>query len=194
MIIYLIRHTKPDVTEGTCYGQSDIDIVKEEFQRDLIYMKSVIPIRNWQAAYTSPLKRCAKLTNELTQGSCKIITDNRIKELNFGDWELQKWNNIPEKEMNEWCENYIQKSPPNGESYNELYERTVNFWKMLNGKDHKTAGIITHGGVIRSILAHIFEMPLKNSFSIKLHYSEIIKIETSESGFYQVEFLTQHKY
>ena len=193
MIIYLIRHTKSDVPPNTCYGQSNISVVEDKFQKELIRLKAVLPTNKWDAVYSSPLKRCLCLAKALGKKPCSIQTDDRLKELNFGKWELKNWDEIDDNEVIEWGKNYIDQSPPEGESYHALYKRTTEFWEELIQKDHDMSAIFTHGGVMKAILTHILEMPLKNSFSFHLHYGEIIKIENNDHQMYQVEFLSSSK-
>ena len=193
MIIYLVRHTKPDVAENTCYGQSNIGVIDQTFQQEVLRMRAILPVSKWGTIYTSPLKRCLCLAKELARATCRIRTDNRLKELNFGKWELQKWDDIDDKQMIDWGQNYIEKSPPEGESFAQLYNRSVEFWEELISKRHSMAAVFTHGGVMKSILTHILEMPLKKSFTFHLNYGEIIKIDTNENNMYQVEFLSSSK-
>jgi len=193
MIIYLVRHTKPDVAENTCYGQSDISVIEQNFQQEVLRMRAILPVSKWDTIYTSPLKRCLWLAKALARANCRISTDDRLKELNFGKWELQKWDDIDDNEMIEWGQNFIDKNPPDGESFARLYERSVEFWEELISKKHRTTAVFTHGGVMKSILTHILEMPLKKSFAFHLNYGEIIKIDTNENQMYQVEFLSSSK-
>jgi len=194
MIIYLIRHTKPDIPANTCYGQSDIGVIDSSFQHEVKRMKAMLPVSKWGTIYTSPLKRCFCLAKELSRATCKIRVDERLKELNFGKWELKRWDEIDDIEMIEWGQDFIDKSPPEGESFAQLYKRTTSFWKELIAKRHQMAAVFTHGGIIKALLSHILEMPLKNSFSFQLNYGEILKIETNEHNMYQVEFLSSSKY
>ena len=43
MEIYLIRHTKPKVGKGICYGQTDLEIDETSFEQELnLDRKSVV--------------------------------------------------------------------------------------------------------------------------------------------------------
>jgi alpha-ribazole phosphatase len=46
--------------------------------------------------YSSPLVRCKILASYLQSSDF----DSRLVEMNFGDWELQKWDDIPELDLN----------------------------------------------------------------------------------------------
>ncbi|MFP4604010.1 MAG: alpha-ribazole phosphatase [Bacteroidales bacterium] len=188
MVIYLIRHTKPDVPEETFYGQADVDVIKKNFVEQSARIQTKLPLEKTDLIISSPLQRCLKLAKEI-QSNQKIDTDPRIKELNFGDWELKKWNSTDRTKMQEWTENFTKMPAPNGESHLQLYNRSVEFWNELLSKQLTTVGIITHAGVIRSLLAFMLDMPLEKSFSIKLHYGEMIYVEHILDHHYNIEFL-----
>ena len=78
-------------------------------------------------------------------------------------------------------ENFVKTSPPNGESFNEMYFRVSRFIDMIRTKKIDNALIITHSGVIRCFLAYFLKFPLENSFKIPIGFHEhyIFKIESN---------------
>ena len=170
MEIYLIRHTKTTAPDGVCYGQSDLD-VDASFQVDMLSLKTKIPGR-FDIVFSSPLKRCAKLARTLS--SKDIIFDDRIREMNFGDWEMKYWNELPEKELADWMNDFVHVAPPNGESFEQIFQRVKTFWseKIVNLKADNVA-IVTHAGVIRSILADILGLELTKSFQLSIDYGRV---------------------
>ena len=93
MKLTLVRHTSLQIAEGICYGQSDID-VSINFASELSQLKQKLIHEQIDAVYASPLQRCSKLAYAL--GFDGITHDERLKELHFGDWEMQSWNDIPQ--------------------------------------------------------------------------------------------------
>ncbi len=180
MEIYLIRHTKPDIPVNICYGQSDID-VSPSFAQELESIQKHIRIDNTFIVFSSPLKRCRILAEALSPES--VHTDDRLKELNFGDWELKKWDDLDQSILSEWGDNFVNMQVPGGESCREMYERSISFFKELCSeyKDTKNIAIITHGGVIRSILVYALGMPLENMFRIGVDYGSVSKIEINQN-------------
>ena len=88
----LVRDTSLQIPQGVCYGQSDIDVAVTFIQEAAI-TKEKIKHLALDAAFTSPLQRCVKLAHAL---DLKNVThDERLKELHFGDWEMQAWNDVP---------------------------------------------------------------------------------------------------
>lgn len=180
MSIYVIRHTAPLVEKGTCYGQADIDVT-ETFEAEATIIRRHVPA-GLQAVYSSPLQRCSKLASWLFPDHA-IRYEHDLKEINCGEWELQRWDDIPRAIMDPWMNDFVNVSIPGGESYVEVYDRVSRRFDAVaaTGED---AAIVTHGGVIRSILAHITQTPLKDSFNaFSLHYGCVAKIDRAGNGF-----------
>jgi alpha-ribazole phosphatase len=176
MEIYLVRHTETVCEKGICYGQSDVDLA-EPF--DLVFEDILLQLPSEGIIFSSPLKRCVILA-EYIEKNIKTISfekEERLMEMNFGDWELKNWNNIPQEELNPWMEDFVNIKVSNGESFVELHQRVGDFLSDLVSK--KTTNpiiIVAHAGVIRSLLCHQTSLPLKDAFNNKVDFGQVIKI------------------
>ena len=180
MEIYLIRHTTPAIEKGICYGQSDLD-VSNSFEKEVSQILSKVNFDHNTKVYSSPLKRCTKLAAKFSN---EIITDNRLMEINFGDWELKKWDDIPRKDSDPWMNDFVNITIPNGESYKEMFQRVTEvFSEITSQPEEKKIIISTHGGVIRCILSKLKNVVLKNSFDIKVEYGDVFKIVKQNNTF-----------
>ncbi|GGF26131.1 alpha-ribazole phosphatase [Echinicola rosea] len=176
MEIYLIRHTKPAIGKGICYGQSDLALAPT-FSKEVEIITSKLPRTLAPfAIFTSPLTRCSQLAKALFPRH-DVKADSRLMELHFGTWEMKSWNDIPKEEINPWMEDFVRVPCPGGESYRQLYDRCVAFITELQQQKTDKAIIITHGGPIRAIHALFKDIPLKDSFSLKVGYGEVLKLE-----------------
>ncbi|SFA73558.1 alpha-ribazole phosphatase [Flavobacterium swingsii] len=172
MEVYLVRHTETVCEKGICYGQADVEI-QDDYLSLFESIKTKIPSN--AIVYSSPLKRCTVLANHISEGNFK--TDSRLMEMNFGDWELKKWNDIPEDEMNPWMQDFVNVPVPNGESFVQLYERVNTFFdEIKNTNPSNPVVIITHAGVIRSVLCKISNLLLQDAFQNKVDFGEVKKI------------------
>ena len=185
MAVYLIRHTTPDTQKGICYGITDMEVAEDLFPEELERIRSKLNGFIPRTIYSSPLKRCKKLANSLWDHP-EIVYDNRLKELNFGKWEMKKWEEIPVSEIENWAEDYVNRSAPEGESYIELYERVLELWKQT--PKNEDIAFVTHGGVIRAIVAHILGMPLDKTFLLNLPYGVVIRLDDSRFGDFKIRF------
>jgi alpha-ribazole phosphatase len=180
MAIYLIRHTTPQVEKGICYGQSDIDVT-DSFYTEAELIQSALPEKVEQV-YSSPLIRCHKLATYLFPGQ-HISIEPSLMELHCGEWELLHWDAIPPEVIDPWMKDFVNVCIPGGESYVQMHSRVIQCFTQI-AQSTTPAAIVTHGGVIRSILAHITETPLVDSFgAFKIHYGCVMKLQPTVSGF-----------
>jgi len=167
MELILIRHTRLAIEKGTCYGQSEVPVSSTFEKEKNQILKNITSLD--AHIISSPLKRCTKLANCISK---KYQIDNRIMELNFGNWEMQKWDEIKDVELDIWMNNYIEHRCPNGESLLDMKDRVQQFYNELKLQNHKKVIIITHGGVIR-LLYHLIEgVELDKIFNLKIDFGE----------------------
>jgi alpha-ribazole phosphatase len=179
-MIYLIRHTTPAIAKGICYGQSDLDVT-DSFEQEVASTRQWLP-ENVQSVHSSPLQRCTKLAKALfPQHEIQLHPD--LMELNCGDWEMQLWDQIPKPEIQPWLDDFVNVQVPNGESYTQMHERVMNCFHSI-AQQKGPAVIVAHGGVLRSILAHITQTPLKESFDIfSMHYGCVVKLVPANDSY-----------
>ena len=177
MKLTLVRHTSLQIPAGVCYGQSDVDVAAT-FLEEAHHTLSKIDRLKFDAVYSSPLQRCAKLAECLVEGD--IRHDERLKELHFGDWEMQAWDDLPRDYFDEWAQNYAHMAPPNGETFSQLQQRGVAFMQQVQ-QAHPQGHVlvVTHGGMIRALLAHVLNMPLKGLFRIGVDYGSVSQLDLS---------------
>jgi alpha-ribazole phosphatase len=172
MQVYLVRHTRVALPPGICYGVSDVALAGSCEHEMNIVIQKLMHLSN-PFVYSSPLSRCRLLAEKLSN---KVILDDRLKELNFGVWELQPWDSIKGPEAGKWMNNFVNISCPGGESYLDLSERVRNFLFDLSNTNTNAIVIVTHAGIIRSILSMVQNIPLHQSFEIQIAYGEIVEI------------------
>lgn len=175
MEIYLVRHTTPEVSPNICYGQTDLEVT-DTYPEELKAIQPLLPVET-DVIYSSPLIRCKKLAEDCYTNQ-EITIEPRIKELNFGRWEMKPWKEIPKLEMDEWMKDFVNNPAPQGESFIDLQDRVLSCLLELQVSGHQTAVVFTHGGVIRSILSHINDTPLSKAFEkYKVGYGKVFHIE-----------------
>jgi alpha-ribazole phosphatase len=179
-LVYLVRHTPPDIAANVCYGQSDIDVAAN-FSEELALIKHKLAEIKSASCFTSPSVRCTKLANALNAGT--VTEDKRLMELDFGDWESCPWDTIPRDTFDHWAHDHVNQAPPNGETFKQLHQRAIEFLMQVNTN---SAGapivVVTHGGVIRALLAEVLGLTLMNVFRIQIDYSSVTQLLLDEHG------------
>lgn len=146
MEIILIRHTSVDVPPGTCYGWSDVP-VRDTFEQEAEVTKQQLETYGGiDIAFTSPLTRARKLAAYC--GFPDAFPDDRLKEMNMGDWEMCHYDDIHDPYIEEWYQNFMQLPTPNGESFPMQCQRVAAFLDELREKDYQRVAVFSHGGVL----------------------------------------------
>lgn len=174
MELYLIRHTTPDVPQGVCYGQAEVDLA-ESFAAEVERIRAKLTGLAPAACYSSPLLRCGRLAAMLGYGEPRH--DARLKELDFGAWELKPWDEIPRDALDRWGQAFVHEAPPGGETFAALHGRATAFLREV--AELPLAGavvVVTHAGVIRALLAEVLAMPLAEAFRFHLDYSGVTQL------------------
>ncbi len=174
MDIYLIRHTTPDIDRSICYGQTDLAL-KNTFEEESQIILDQLP--NWfDRIYSSPLIRCHSLAQSIP--SAQVIVEPRLKELSFGEWEMQPWKAIPETELNHWKQHFVDQAPPKGESMMDLQNRVMSWWEEIRSEVVSPVGIVAHFAVIRVFMAALQNTSLQDVFNQeRMEYGAVFKLD-----------------
>lgn len=165
--IHLIRHafTQDNIT-GVYTGRKDTPL-SEEGKEQLKTMVSDFVYPEVDFVFSSPLSRC-KETAEIIYPDKKSIIIDDLTEYDFGEFEGHTADVLHEKQplFGRWLKGEKGVKPPFGESNEDFANRVCScFCKIVDGIIKTGAddtAIITHGGVISTILANfgIPELPV----------------------------------
>ena len=173
MEIVLVRHTSVDVPHGTCYGQTDVPL-RDTFEQEAAVTKQNLGIEPFDVVYSSPLTRARRLAAFC--GYPEPEVDNRLMEMNMGDWEMRRFDDINDENLKKYYEDYLHTPTTNGESFDQLYARVADFIDELKAGPHHRVAIFAHGGVLicAGIYAGLF--PPEEGFKNNPPYGGIITI------------------
>ena len=146
MEVVMIRHTRVGVDKGTCYGWSDVPVAETFEQEAAVTKGNLDTFGEFDAVFSSPLTRALRLA--VYCGYPEAIKDERLKEMNMGDWEMLKFDEIKDRRLQQWYDNYMTLPTTNGESFPMLYDRVSPFLDELRGKPFHRVAIFAHGGVL----------------------------------------------
>lgn len=174
MKVFLIRHTSVDVPSGTCYGQTDVPL-RDTFEEEASVCKSRIEGIKFDKVYTSPLSRCTRLAAYC--GYEDAERDSQLKEISFGDWEMQKFDEISDPHIQEWYRDYLHIPATRGESFMELYRRVASFLDGLRREDYEKVLVFAHGGVLVCAQIYAGMVDISRAFDALSPYGGMIEIE-----------------
>ena len=145
MRLYLVRHPRPEVPAGHCYGRSDVAAIEADVERVLATLTSqglsgAIPV------HASPLARSAILAQRLSPAPA---FDARLAEMDFGDWEMRSWDEIPRAEIDAWSADLLYYRPGGGENVMDVATRVAEFRDDIVRANHAQVLVICHAGTMR---------------------------------------------
>lgn len=155
------------------YGRTELALC-EDFLEEFKSVKACLPAC-FDIVYSSPASRCTALAVAIDES---FRTDDRLQELDFGDWEGKTWDTVDQDALSVWMDDYVYQCVPGGESMMAMHQRVTDFWGELMAQGNERIAIITHAGVIRLILAVVRGIPLKDIFNIRVAYGEVVKVES----------------
>jgi alpha-ribazole phosphatase len=152
MRVALIRHPRPLVPAGTCYGRLDIP---EHPDAAAQVAAAVVAVRSFRPAalWSSPALRCQGMARALAASlDTPLRHDARLLEMDFGAWEGMLWDNVPRDALDRWAGDPWGFAAPGGESGLELVARVSAFHDAI--VEHASdCVIVTHGGPLKILRA-----------------------------------------
>lgn len=182
MILHLIRHPRPLIEPGVCYGQLDVMAENPATTAERLHGELWPGLSSGFTLWSSPLRRCRALAEILAEmlsavpperqanaahspdssmaSQLPVNFDARLMEMDFGDWEGRPWDLVPRSQLDAWAADVEGYAPPGGESPYQLRERVLEFVGGLGNGEHV---LVTHAGVIRLLLAHVAAASIADS-------------------------------
>ncbi len=188
--IYLLRHGETQYNaDGNRYcGRTDIELTKKGIQQAELVAGQLVDIV-FDGIYSSPLKRAYE-TARIASGNQPVTKENRLIEIDFGNWEGKTREEfIAENESlwSAWCENpRMARAGGTGETGEEVISRLNGFFAEIREK-HPSGNIlvVAHNGINRFFLAHQLGMDLKNYRRIVQENSSLTLVSFDENeGFF----------
>ena len=158
MTIYLIRHGKTSANEKHLYcGSTDLPLSgagKEELRSVHYDIKNV-------RFLTSGMKRTNE-TLHILFGDVPDEVDSRFREVDFGIFEMQSFEQLKDTpEYQTWLTGDNEANiPPQGESGVQMRTRVMQAFSEIK----EDTCIITHGGVVATIMQQLFPNENKNRY------------------------------
>ncbi|MDB5960774.1 MAG: phosphoglycerate mutase [Massilia sp.] len=155
MRLTLVRHPAPAIAPGLCYGRSDVPVDPAALDAVLAALATSLPRATGTAVYSSPLQRCTALSAPLAAqlGMPAPLLDARLAEIDFGAWELRRWDDIPIAEIDAWAADLAGYVPGGGESLLQAARRVADFLDALKRQQVADAIVVCHAGTMRLLAA-----------------------------------------
>jgi broad specificity phosphatase PhoE len=183
--LYFVRHGQTDWNRAQRYqGQRDIPINatgRAQAKRNGLRLAGLLGPRAAALDYVaSPLQRASEtmqiLRAEMGLEASNFRADDRLKEIDYGSWEGQAWDEIAaldaagyqarQADLWSW-------QPRGGESYRMLAQRVAAWLAEVAGD----TVVVAHGGVSRALRALILGLSAQEVMRLKVPQDLILVIE-----------------
>ena len=173
MQVFLIRHPKPVIEAGICYGQLDVDAHAPHAVADEIrpLLPRDVPV------YSSPLRRARQLAEALHPAP---VFDARLAEIDFGDWEGRAWDAIERDALDAWAADVTGFVPPGGESVAQLQERVIDFATSLAAQP--AVALVAHAGVLRALVGHWLQLPVAEWTQLQFDFGSLTTLHIDHTN------------
>lgn len=165
--LYLLRHPRVAVAPGICYGRSDVALA-EDPAAIAARLRTQLPAD--LAIVSSPSSRCLRLAEAL--GPCD--TDARLMEIDFGEWELARYDDIPRSLIDAWAAAPLHFRPPGGETAAEMAARATaaaRDWRARTAP--RPLLIVSHGGPLRAIAGQARQLAPADWLHLPFDHAEL---------------------
>lgn len=175
MRLYLLRHASVDERYTGCYnGHIDISL-SEAGRKEAVQAAAQLQGVEFDAVYSSDLMRCRQTLAPFGLGD--TLFDERLREKSWGRGEGMSYDEICESFgiKYESFEQFV--GAVGGESLADFDARINEFFDELRAKEHTNALVVTHGGVVKMLLARQNNLTLEEAFGLNIPYASITILE-----------------
>ena len=160
--VLLVRHPAVDARfAGVCYGASDAPLGPDGLAAadELAILLAREPVTH---LYHSGLSRTAAVAERLAAlTGVDAVSDTRLRERSFGEWELRTWDEIHADTGDAMMGTVSDPAgwrPPGGETTFELRDRVLAWYAELPPSGVIVA--VTHGGPIAALRGVLAKAPV----------------------------------
>lgn len=173
--LVLLRHTRPAVGTGICHGRADLALAPS-WRRDIAECLATVPMVT--RVLTSPSIRCRALARAIGERDhVPIQVDDRLQELDFGEWEGRAWSEIPREGLDRWAADLLDYAPGDGESLRALWARVAQWREEVLEAYEGDVVVVSHHGPIRALFAQAQGRPLERMLTQRIAWGGSLCVE-----------------
>lgn len=140
-----------------------------------------------RAIYSSDLERAVQTAAVIAEPhGIEVITDPRLREINFGVWEGLNYSEIEARYpalLKVWLETPHLLEIPQGETFPAVLERAMScISEITAGKPAGNTVIVSHGGTISALLCGFLEQPLTRMRTYRQSNAAVNILSINENG------------
>jgi alpha-ribazole phosphatase len=171
--LWLVRHPPVAVESGICYGRSDVALAAPA-TATAATLRAELPAA--AKVLSSPLRRCAELARALSDA---VVFDSRLQEMDFGEWEMRRYDALPRVDIDLWTADVWGFRAPGGESAADMAARTWAAWEEWGATCDGDLVVVAHGGPLRVLAGRLLGLPRSDWLGIACAQGRSIVLESA---------------
>jgi alpha-ribazole phosphatase len=166
---------------GRCYGSLDVGL-SDQGRLQCTALAAVLGREEPSRVVSSPRRR-ARETALAIAGALGLEAEDweELRELDFGELEGRTYDEIASSQpelYDRWMHDPTSVTFPGGEGYAELRARVgVGLARLLSECRGSTVVAVTHGGVVRAVLADVLGIPAERIFRLGIEPASVSEVE-----------------
>jgi alpha-ribazole phosphatase len=149
--LWLVRHAEVQLAPGICYGATDVLANHDATVFAAQNLVHVLPAH--APLVVSTRQRAQQLARQWSALNGNVQpwrTDSRLDEINFGQWEMTRWDEIPKAAYDTWIADFAHARFGGVESTQDVIARVAKALDECASTKNEEMVWITHAGVIRA--------------------------------------------
>ncbi|SDV49685.1 histidine phosphatase family protein [Chitinasiproducens palmae] len=210
MTLILVRHPPVAVAKGTCYGRTDVALAVPAVEAAAALaarlrrrLPGVFASQNGAVGHlspdeetvprarvtilTSPALRCRTVAAALAASlEVRFADDERLREMDFGVWEMQRWDQIERASIDAWAADLHGYRAHGGETLTAFLGRLRAWLPTLDRLGNRpdpgatVCVVIAHAGVIRLLAALMLARAPSDCLAWPLDYNGLCVFERGD--------------
>ncbi len=186
MKLVLVRHAETEASaRGRCYGSLDVGL-SPTGRRQCEVLAGMLAPEPVEAVVSSDRQRAIETATAIAMPhGLDVRRDPDLRELDFGELEGRSYDEIAislPQLYADWMTRPTEVTFPGGECYAELRSRSLAVVEsLLETCRGRTVVVVTHGGVVRAILADVLDIPDERIFRLAVDPGSVSVIEWNDA-------------
>lgn len=185
--ILMVRHGATAETESHLFAGSTDSPLSAKGRLQAESLRSSITTYAPDSCLCSPMLRCQETASILLpEGPPAIEIMQDLREMNFGAWEGKTFAEIAAEDqlgLNRMLAFDRAFAPSGGETLGEFFQRVQRVGEEIKTSISKKILVVTHGGVIRSLINDFLKIQTKESFyAFEVAPATMIEVILYEGG------------
>ena len=177
--MFWVRHGPTHVRAMVGWGDPPADL-SDDVQLERLHQH----LPDSAKVVSSDLQRARATADAIQNGRMRLPHDPDLREINFGDWDMQVFDDIADQErLRAFWDTPGDVRAPNGETWNEVFRRVSNATdRLLDDHPGHDLILVAHFGAILTQVQRALQIPAYDTFANRIDNFSVTEIHVTQDG------------